>query len=304
MSAAGADVSGTGPARFRRLAGVVAVAVAASGCALDDSGSVAVRRPIDAPAGLEILFGHCAAGSDVRIGTDRLTDIDVRVESEPGDSTTTTTATLDPADEPASPSFGRTQFDRIIWSVHADEPRRLDSVRVGSTPRGFAGVIPLEVPLPQRLLIVARSAGDSSSDGVAELGVILGNVPADGTFVLDENGTTTLDEFLDRVRTDECGVASTDAGRSSLGSTLTSFLVRLAILSGGFLAAIAAVLAWRRRREGDLDESDEGPNGGPDDGLDGASDGDGNEVAVPPLSMGDVPPPIDDAPVVRSDDFP
>ena len=304
MSAAGADVSGTGPARFRRLAGVVAVAVAASGCALDDSGSVAVRRPIDAPAGLEILFGHCAAGSDGRIGTDRLTDIDVRVESEPGDSTTTTTATLDPADEPASPSFGRTQFDRIIWSVHADEPRRLDSVRVGSTPRGFAGVIPLEVPLPQRLLIVARSAGDSSSDGVAELGVILGNVPADGTFVLDENGTTTLDEFLDRVRTDECGVASTDAGRSSLGSTLTSFLVRLAILSGGFLAAIAAVLAWRRRREGDLDESDEGPNGGPDDGLDGASDGDGNEVAVPPLSMGDVPPPIGDAPVVRSDDFP
>ena len=52
MSATGADVSGAGPARFRRLAGIVAVVVAASGCALDDSGSVAVRRPIDAPAGL------------------------------------------------------------------------------------------------------------------------------------------------------------------------------------------------------------------------------------------------------------
>ncbi len=296
MSATGADVSGAGPARFRRLAGIVAVVVAASGCALDDSGSVAVRRPIDAPAGLEIVFGHCAAGSDVRIGTDRLTDIDVRVESVPGEPTTTTTAALDPADEPASPSFGRTQFDRIIWSVHADEPRRLDSVRVGSTPRGFAGVIPLEVPLPERLLIVARSAGDSSSDGVAELGVVLGNVPADGLFVLDENGTTTLDEFLERVRTDECGVASTDAGRSSLGSTVTSLLVRLAILSGGSLAAIAAVLVWRRRREDDLD--------GSDDGLDADSEAAADEGAGPPLSMGDVPPPIDDGPVVRSDDFP
>jgi hypothetical protein len=296
MSATGADVSGAGPARFRRLAGIVAVVVAASGCALDDSGSVAVRRPVDAPAGLEIVFGHCAAGSDVRIGTDRLTDIDVRVESVPGEPTTTTTAELDPADEPASPSFGRTQFDRIIWSVHADEPRRLDSVRVGSTPRGFATVIPLDVPLPERLLIVARSAGDSSSDGVAELSVILGNVPADGTFVLDENGTTTLDEFLDRVRTEECGLASTDAGRSSLGSTLTSLLVRLAILSGSLLAVIAAVLVWRRRREEDLDESDEG--------LDADSDAAADETAVPPLSMGDVPPPIDDAPVVRSDDFP
>ena len=100
-------------------------------------------------------------------------------------TTTTTTAPLDPADEPASPSFGRTQFDRIIWSVHADEPRRLDAVRVGLTPRGFATVIPLDVPLPERLLIVARSDGDSSSDGVAELSVILGNVPADGTFVLE-----------------------------------------------------------------------------------------------------------------------
>ena len=296
MSATEADVSGAGPARFRRLAGIVAVVVAASGCALDDSGSVAVRRPVDAPAGLEIVFGHCAAGSDVRIGTDRLTDIDVRVESVPGEPTTTTTAELDPADEPASPSFGRTQFDRIIWSVHADEPRRLDSVRVGSTPRGFATVIPLEVPLPERLLIVARSAGDSSSDGVAELSVILGNVPADGTFVLDENGTTTLDEFLDRVRTDECGVASTDAGRSSLGSTVTSLLVRLAILSGGSLAAIAAVLVWRRRQEDDLD--------GYDDGLEADSDAAADEGAVPPLSMGDVPPPIDDAPVVRSNDFP
>lgn len=300
MSATGADVSGAGPARFRRLAGIVAVVVAASGCALDDSGSVAVRRPVDAPAGLEIVFGHCAAGSDVRIGTDRLTDIDVRVESVPGEPTTTTTAELDPADEPASPSFGRTQFDRIIWSVHADEPRRLDSVRVGSTPRGFATVIPLEVPLPERLLIVARSAGDSSSDGVAELSVILGNVPADGTFVLDENGTTTLDEFLDRVRTDECGVASTDAGRSSLGSTVTSLLVRLAILSGGSLAAIAAVLVWRRRREGDFDDSDDDSDDGPDADSDAAAD----EGAMPPLSMGDVPPPIDDAPVVRSDDFP
>ena len=300
MSATGADGSGVGPARFRRLAGIVAVVVAASGCALDDSGSVAVRRPVDAPAGLEIVFGHCAAGSDVRIGTDRLTDIDVRVESVPGEPTTTTTAELDPADEPASPSFGRTQFDRIIWSVHADEPRRLDSVRVGSTPRGFATVIPLDVPLPERLLIVARSAGDSSSDGVAELSVILGNVPADGTFVLDENGTTTLDEFLDRVRTEECGLASTDAGRSSLGSTLTSLLVRLAILSGGSLAAIAAVLVWRRRREGDLDDSDDDSDDGPDADSDDAAD----EGAVPPLSMGDVPPPIDDAPVVRSDDFP
>lgn len=300
MSATGADVSGAGPARLRRLAGIVAVVVAASGCALDDSGSVAVRRPIDAPAGLEIVFGHCAAGSDVRIGTDRLTDIDVRVESVPGVPTTTSTAPLDPADEPASPSFGRTQFDRIIWSVHADEPRRLDSVRVGSTPRGFATVIPLEVPLPERLLIVARSAGDSSSDGVAELSVILGNVPADGTFVLDENGTTTLDEFLDRVRTDECGVASTDAGRSSLGSTVTSLLVRLAILSGGSLAAIAAVLVWRRGREGDFDDSDDDSDDGPDADSDAAAD----EGAMPPLSMGDVPPPIDDAPVVRSDDFP
>ena len=296
MSATGADVSGAGPARLRRLAGIVAVVVAASGCALDDSGSVAVRRPVDAPAGLEIVFGHCAAGSDVRIGTDRLTDIDVRVESVPGESTTTTTAPLDPADEPASPSFGRTQFDRIIWSVHADEPRRLDSVRVGSTPRGFATVIPLEVPLPERLLIVARSAGDSSSDGVAELSVILGNVPADGTFVLDENGTTTLDEFLDRVRTDECGLASTDAGRSSLGSTLTSLLVRLAILSGSLLAVIAAVLVSRRRGQADFDE--------PEDGLDADSDAAADEGAVPPLSMGDVPPPIDNGPVVRSDDFP
>ena len=300
MSATGADVSGAGPARLRRLAGIVAVVVAASGCALDDSGSVAVRRPVDAPAGLEIVFGHCAAGSDVRIGTDRLTDIDVRVESVPGVPTTTSTAPLDPADEPASPSFGRTQFDRIIWSVHADEPRRLDSVRVGSTPPGFAAVIPLDVPLPQRLLIVARSAGDSSSDGVAELSVILGNVPADGTFVLDENGTTTLDEFLDRVRTDECGVASTDAGRSSLGSTVTSLLVRLAILSGGSLAAIAAVLVWRRGREGDFDDSDDDSDDGPDADSDAAAD----EGAMPPLSMGDVPPPIDDAPVVRSDDFP
>jgi len=161
-------------------------------------------------------------------------------------------------------------------------------------------VIPLDVPLPQRLLIVARSAGDSSSDGVAELSVILGNVPADGTFVLDENGTTTLDEFLDRVRTDECGVASTDAGRSSLGSTVTSLLVRLAILSGGSLAAIAAVLVWRRGREGDFDDSDDDSDDGPDADSDAAAD----EGAMPPLSMGDVPPPIDDAPVVRSDDFP
>ena len=41
-----------------------------------------------------------------------------------------------------------------------------------------------------------------------------------------------------------------------------------------------------------------------DDGPDADSDAAADEGAVPPLSMGDVPPPIDNGPVVRSDDFP
>lgn len=236
----------------------LALVVAVSGCALDESGTMAVRRPVDSPLGLEILFGHCDADSGIRLGTDRLTDIEVLVESEPTAATTTSEPlAVEPTEVVPIDDFGRREFDQLLWSVHAERARSLDSVRIGTAPEGFATVIPLEAPLPERLLVSARStASDRSDAGVAELSVLMSNVPADGTFVLDENGTTTVGEFLDRVRTDECDVASSDGGRSTVGSSLTSLLLRLLLLTGGTLALIAAVLVWRRR--GDVDPDVDG----------------------------------------------
>lgn len=257
-----------------RFVGALTLVIVVSGCALDDTAYIAVQRPIDAPAGLDILFGHCGPDSSTDIGTDRLTDIDVRVESDPA---TTTVPTFLDADgvEQTVPDFGRTRFDRIVWSVHAAEPSALDSVRVGTAPPGFSTVIPLEEPLPERLLVVVRSAagtGSARADrGVAELSVLLSNVPADGTFVLDEAGTTTLDEFRERVRTDECDEAQTESGRSSFGSTVSSLMVRLLVLTGGFLALIAAVLIWRRRRPADEPEPEPDEPEEFDDAVDGGS---------------------------------
>lgn len=230
--------------RHRRLVIATVGCLVVAGCAVDESGLVAARHPGGDPARLELVFAHCPSGPDV--GTARLTDIDVRAESEPSPVDPDLKAQAPDGALEEVPDFSRRRFDRVLWSVHADPPTSVDSVVVGETPDGFTGDVALDEPLPERVLVTTRSAGgDRASGATADLSVIVANVPVDDSLVLDVGGVTTLNAFVERVAADECGGAVGDD--ETLGDTVSSLLVRLALLMGGALAVLAAGLAWRRR---------------------------------------------------------